>query len=60
MTTIGSSPYSGASAQLANRYAAMPSLHVWWAVLIAYVVYRTGPSFLANLAIGHVVVTLLS
>jgi len=31
----GDSPYSGAGAKIANQFAAMPSLHVGWAVVVA-------------------------
>jgi len=58
MTRYGPSPYEGTSGVLANQFAAMPSLHVGWAVLIAYVVVRTGPRWLAGLAIGHAVLTM--
>ena len=34
MTTIGPSPYEAAN-DMANQYAAMPSLHIGWALLIA-------------------------
>ena len=57
MTRYGPSPYAGASADLANQFAAMPSLHVGWAVLIAYVVTRTGPRLLARLAWTHAALT---
>lgn len=57
MTRYGPSPYDGASGALANQLAAMPSLHVGWAVLIAYVVVRTGPRSLGALAVGHAVLT---
>ncbi|MFT4262608.1 MAG: phosphatase PAP2 family protein [Nocardioides sp.] len=53
MTVYGPSAYEGATATLANQYAAMPSLHVGWAVLIAVVVTRTGPRWLAVLAGAH-------
>ncbi|MCR6031124.1 inositol phosphorylceramide synthase [Nocardioides sp. zg-579] len=57
MTRYGPSPYDGAGGALANQLAAMPSLHVGWAVLIAYVVVRTGPRPLGVLAVGHAVLT---
>jgi hypothetical protein len=57
MAVFGPDAYSGASGDLANQFAAMPSLHVGWAVLIAYVVHRTGPRWLAWLATAHVLVT---
>lgn len=31
----GSSPYSGVGAKIANQYAAMPSLHFGWALVVA-------------------------
>jgi hypothetical protein len=57
MTRYGPSAYEP-GASIANQFAAMPSLHVGWAVLIAYVVTRTGPRTLSILAWGHAVVTL--
>jgi hypothetical protein len=59
MAVLGPNAYAGASGDLANQFAAMPSLHVGWAALIAYVVARTGPRWLAWLAATHVVVTFL-
>ncbi|WP_241238221.1 phosphatase PAP2 family protein [Nocardioides pantholopis] len=57
MTRYGPSPYDGASADVANQFAAMPSLHVGWAVVIAYVVVRTGPRRLAAVAVAHALLT---
>ena len=57
MTILGPSPYDGTSGALANEFAAMPSLHVGWAVLIAYVVARTGPRWLAGAAAAHALLT---
>ena len=57
MTVYGPDPYQGASGAVANQFAAMPSLHVGWALLIAYVVARTGPRWLAFVAATHAVVT---
>ena len=57
MTTYGPSAYDGASGALVNQYAAMPSLHIGWAVLIAVVVCRTGPRPLAVLACLHALTT---
>ena len=59
MATIGPSAYEGASAEVANQFAAMPSLHVGWAVLIAVVVTRTSTWSLRVLAIAHAAVTTL-
>ena len=44
---------------MANQFAAMPSLHIGWAALIAYVILRTGPRWLALVAAGHLLVTVL-
>ncbi len=57
MTTYGPSAYDGASGALVNQYAAMPSLHIGWAALIAVVVCRTGPRWLAVLACLHALTT---
>lgn len=57
MERYGPSPYEGVSGDVANQFAAMPSLHVGWAVLIAYVVARTGPRWLAWLAACHAALT---
>lgn len=46
-------------AEHSNQFAAMPSLHIGWAALIAYVVHRTGPRWLAWLATAHFAVTVL-
>ncbi len=58
MTTYGPSAYDGTSGALVNQYAAMPSLHIGWAVLIAVVVCRTGPRLLALLACLHAATTI--
>lgn len=44
-------------AAVSNQYAAMPSLHIGWALLIAYVVIRTGPRPFAGLAVLHAAAT---
>ncbi|MGA8257311.1 MAG: phosphatase PAP2 family protein [Nocardioides sp.] len=56
MTAIGPSPYEGASG-VANQFAAMPSLHIGWALLIAYVLCRTTSRPLALLAVAHAMIT---
>lgn len=56
MTVIGPSAYSAADT-VANQYAAMPSLHIGWALLIALVVHRTGPRVVGLLAIAHAATT---
>lgn len=55
----GPSPYQGASGAVANQFAAMPSLHIGWAVLIAVVVTRTGPRLISGLAWLHALVTVI-
>jgi hypothetical protein len=57
MAVLGPDAYAGASGDLANQFAAMPSLHIGWAALIAYVVHRTGPKWLAWIATVHLALT---
>ena len=57
MAVLGPDAYAGASGDLANQFAAMPSLHIGWAALIAYVVHRTGPKWLAWVATLHLTIT---
>jgi hypothetical protein len=57
MTMFGPNAYGGTSGALANQFAAMPSLHIGWAALIAYVIHRTGPRWLALIASAHLVIT---
>jgi len=59
MATLGPDAYAGASGDLANQFAAMPSLHVGWAALIAFVIWRTGPKWLAALGVLHLSLTVL-
>ena len=59
MSTFGPNAYAGTSGALANQFAAMPSLHIGWAALIAYVIYRTGPRWLALVAATHLAITVL-
>jgi hypothetical protein len=59
MATFGPDAYAGASGDLANQFAAMPSLHIGWAALIAYVIQRTGPRWLAMVAALHLALTVL-
>lgn len=59
MTRLGPSPYDGASAAVANQFAAMPSLHIGWALLVAVVLARTAPRPLAWLAVVHAAVTVV-
>jgi hypothetical protein len=58
MNVFGPSAYGHAGSAVSNQYAAMPSLHLGWAVLIAVVVARTGPRWLAALAGLHAFITL--
>jgi PAP2 superfamily len=57
MNLFGPSAYNGASGAVANQHAAMPSLHIGWALLIAVVIVRTGPRPLAIPAVLHAVTT---
>lgn len=57
MAVFGPNAYGGASASVANQYAAMPSLHIGWAVLIALVVVRTAPRPIAAIGVVHAVLT---
>jgi hypothetical protein len=59
MATLGPNAYAGTSGALANQFAAMPSLHIGWAAIIAYVIHRTGPKWLAWVATGHLAITVL-
>lgn len=53
MTTLGPSAYAGTSGAVANQYAAMPSLHIGWAALIAVVLWRTAPRWLGWVGVTH-------
>jgi hypothetical protein len=44
MLTVGPSAYPAAADGIANQYAAMPSLHIGWALLVAVAVVRTSRS----------------
>lgn len=57
MQVFGPNAYAGASGSVANQYAAMPSLHIGWAMLIAVVLVRTAPRPVAVLAVLHAAVT---
>ena len=50
MAVLGPNAYAGTSGAMANQFAAMPSLHIGWAALIAFVIHRTGPKWLAWVA----------
>ena len=59
MAAFGPSAYDGSAATVANQFAAMPSLHVGWALLIAVVVVRTARSRWRWLIVAHPVITTL-
>jgi hypothetical protein len=59
MATYGPSAYAGEAATVANQFAAMPSLHVGWALLIAVVVVRTARTRWRWLIVAHPVLTTL-
>lgn len=44
MLTVGPSAYPAAADGIANQYAAMPSLHIGWALLVAVAVVRASRS----------------
>ncbi len=54
---FGPDPYALGIAKAANELAAMPSLHVGWALLIAVAVIKVGISRLRWLVIAHPVLT---
>jgi len=58
METIGPTAYGENAAHLANQYAAMPSLHVGWAVLVSVVVVVTLRTRWRWLALLHPMLTL--
>jgi hypothetical protein len=58
-TVFGPSPYRGAVRGAANQFAAMPSLHVGWAVLIGVVLWRVAPLALRWLGALHATLTTL-
>ena len=57
MSQIGPSAYDGVFASVANQYAAMPSLHVGWSVLVAVVVWRTVEHPIRKAAVVHAALT---
>ncbi|HEY8479808.1 MAG TPA: phosphatase PAP2 family protein [Spirillospora sp.] len=60
MTTVGPSAYPPPAADgLANQYAAMPSLHVGWAILVAVAVVRVSRSRWRWVIALHAPVTVL-
>lgn len=59
MAVFGPSAYSNDTAGVANQFAAMPSLHVGWALLIALVVIRTTRPQWRWLVLVHPLITVL-
>ncbi|SHN42663.1 phosphatase PAP2 family protein [Cryptosporangium aurantiacum] len=55
----GQSVYGPVGTGLANQFAAMPSLHVAWAVLVAIALVRTLRSRWRWLAVAHPVITVI-
>jgi hypothetical protein len=58
MLAVGPSAYPSDTGGYANQFAAMPSLHVGWALLVAVAVIRTTRGRLRWLALLHPVLTL--
>ncbi len=56
-TVFGPSPYNSAVRGAANQFAAMPSLHVGWAVLVAIVAWQVLPGWWRGLGVMHASVT---
>jgi hypothetical protein len=54
---VGPTVYNSFTANIADQYAAMPSIHVGWAVLISVAVVRCSPSRWRWLAVYHAVLT---
>lgn len=59
MAVFGPSAYGDSTATIANQFAAMPSLHVGWALLIAVVVVRTTSSRWRWIAVAHPAITVV-
>lgn len=57
MLTVGPSAYPAAADGIANQYAAMPSLHVGWALLVSLAVLRVSSSRWRWLIAMHAPVT---
>jgi hypothetical protein len=55
----GSSVYGPFGSGLANQLSAMPSVHVGWAVIIAWYVWRSAPRRWCWIGLLHAVVTVL-
>ncbi|GAA1588034.1 hypothetical protein GCM10009678_83070 [Actinomadura kijaniata] len=59
MLAVGPSAYPAAADGIANQYAAMPSLHVGWALLVAVAVVRTARGRWRWVVAAHAPVTVL-
>lgn len=59
MAVFGPSAYGDSSATIANQFAAMPSLHVGWALLIAIVVIQTAHTRWRWIAAAHPLITVV-
>jgi hypothetical protein len=59
MAVFGPSAYGDSSATIANQFAAMPSLHVGWALLLAIVVVQTARSRWRWIAVLHPFITVM-
>lgn len=59
MLTVGPSAYPPTADGIANQYAAMPSLHVGWAILVAVAVVRVSRSRWRWVVAMHAPVTVL-
>lgn len=59
MAVFGPSAYGDSSATIANQFAAMPSLHVGWALLLAIVVVQTARSRWRWIAMLHPLITVI-
>jgi hypothetical protein len=61
MVRYGPNPYhSEGVREFANQYAAMPSLHVGWALIVAYGVIRISKSRFRWLILVHPIMTTLA
>ncbi|MGH8970513.1 MAG: phosphatase PAP2 family protein [Actinomycetes bacterium] len=57
MATIGPTAYGDSATTVANQFAAMPSLHVGWALLLSLVVIRTTSSRWRWVSVAHPLAT---
>lgn len=55
---LGPSPYTDTSKGLANQFAAMPSLHFGWALLVAWGAWHYGRTRYRKLLVLHPILTL--